>query len=56
MAGMLTLAALADDPERFHLIDVGDAEDYVATQVTGGIPRWPNSKTGRVKSLPARRP
>lgn len=36
MAQMLTLAALAADPDRFHLIDVRDAEDDAAAHVTGG--------------------
>ncbi|GGE24738.1 Rhodanese-like domain-containing protein [Gemmobacter megaterium] len=34
---MLTLAALAADPDRFHLIDVRDADDYAAAQVTGAV-------------------
>ena len=37
MAGMLTLAALAADPDRFHLIDVRDAKDYAAAQVAGTV-------------------
>ena len=37
MAGMLTLAALAADPDRFHLIDVRDAEDFAAAHVTGAV-------------------
>lgn len=37
MAGMLTLAALAADPDRFHLIDVRDAEDYAAAHVAGAV-------------------
>ncbi|HBZ43173.1 MAG TPA: hypothetical protein DEO85_03780 [Maritimibacter sp.] len=37
MAEMLTLAALAAHPERFHLIDVRDAEDYAAAHVTGAV-------------------
>ena len=37
MAQMLTLAALAADPARFHLIDVRDAEDYAAAHVTGAV-------------------
>lgn len=37
MAQMLTLAALAADPERFQLIDVRDAEDYAAAHVTGAV-------------------
>jgi rhodanese-related sulfurtransferase len=34
---MLTLAALATDPDRFHLIDVRDAEDYAAAHVMGAV-------------------
>ncbi len=37
MAQMLTLAALAADPARFHLIDVRDAEDYAAAHVAGAV-------------------
>jgi rhodanese-related sulfurtransferase len=37
MAQMLTLAALAADPDRFHLIDVRDAEDYAAAHVAGAV-------------------
>ena len=37
MAQMLTLAALAADPDHFHLIDVRDAEDFVAAHVTGAV-------------------
>jgi rhodanese-related sulfurtransferase len=37
MAQMLTLAALAGDPDRFHLIDVRDAEDFVAAHVRGAV-------------------
>lgn len=37
MAGMLTLAALAADPDQLHLIDVRDAEDFVAAHVTGAV-------------------
>jgi len=37
MAQMLTLAALAAVPDRFHLIDVRDAEDYAAADVTGAV-------------------
>jgi rhodanese-related sulfurtransferase len=37
MAQMLTLAALAADPDRYHLIDVRDAEDFVAAHVTGAV-------------------
>ncbi|MEI4263339.1 rhodanese-like domain-containing protein [Roseovarius sp. D0-M9] len=34
---MLTLAALAADPERFHLIDVRDAEAYAVAHATGAM-------------------
>lgn len=37
MAQMLTLAALAADPDRFHLIDVRDSEDYAAAHVAGAV-------------------
>ena len=37
MAEMLTLATLAADPDRFRLIDVRDAEDFVAAHVTGAV-------------------
>jgi len=37
MAEMLTLAVLATDPGRFHLIDVRDAEDYSAAHVAGAV-------------------
>jgi rhodanese-related sulfurtransferase len=37
MAEMLTLDALAADPDRFHLIDVRDAEDYAAAHVAGAV-------------------
>jgi rhodanese-related sulfurtransferase len=37
MADMLTLAALAADPDRFHLIDVRDAEDYASAHVSGAV-------------------
>lgn len=37
MAQMLTLAVLAADPDRFHLIDVRDAEDYAAAHVAGAV-------------------
>lgn len=37
MAQMLTLAVLAADPDRFHLIDVRDTEDFVAAHVTGAV-------------------
>lgn len=37
MQDMLSLAALAADPDRFHLIDVRDAEDYAAAHVPGAV-------------------
>lgn len=37
MAEMLTLTALAADPDRFHLVDVRDAEDYAAAHVAGAV-------------------
>jgi rhodanese-related sulfurtransferase len=35
MAGVLTLAELATDRERYHLIDVRDADDFAAAHVEG---------------------
>lgn len=37
MAEMLTLAALAADLDRFHLIDVRDADDYATAHVAGAV-------------------
>ncbi|WP_202530787.1 rhodanese-like domain-containing protein [Maritimibacter harenae] len=37
MAEMLALAALSANPDRFHLIDVRDAEDYAAAHVAGAV-------------------
>lgn len=37
MVQMLTLAAFAADLDRFHLIDVRDAEDHTAAHVTGAV-------------------
>ena len=37
MAEMLSLAALSADPDRFHLIDVRDADDYANAHVTGAV-------------------
>lgn len=53
MAQMLTLTALAADPERFHLIDVRDADDYAKAHVTGAmhIPLVDLGK--RARELPA---
>ncbi len=56
MVEMLTLAALAADPDRFHLIDVRDAEDYAAAHVTGAV-HFPLAELGkRVSELPTGRP
>jgi rhodanese-related sulfurtransferase len=53
MVEMLTLTALAADPDRFHLIDVRDAEDYAAAHVTGAV-HIPLAELGkRVSELPA---
>lgn len=53
MAEMLTLAALAADPDRFHLIDVRDAEDYSAAHVAGAV-HIPLAELGtRASELPA---
>ncbi len=53
MAQMLTLAALAADPDRFHLIDVRDAEDYAAAHVTGAVHIPLADLAGRAGELPA---
>lgn len=53
MAEMLTLAALAADPNRFHLIDVRDAEDYAASQVTGAVHIPLAELAKRASELPA---
>ena len=37
MQDMLSLSALAADPDRFHLIDVRDTEDYAAAHVAGAV-------------------
>jgi rhodanese-related sulfurtransferase len=55
MAEMLTLAALAADPDRFHLIDVRDAEDYAVAHVTGAVHIPLAELEGRVGELPAGR-
>jgi rhodanese-related sulfurtransferase len=55
MAEMLTLAALAADPDRFHLIDVRDAEDYIAAHVTGAVHIPLADLAGRVGEIPAGR-
>jgi rhodanese-related sulfurtransferase len=51
MAGMLTLAALAADPDRFHLIDVRDAAAHVA----GAVHILLVELEGRAGELPAGR-
>ncbi len=55
MAGMLTLAALAANPDRFHLIDVRDAEDYAAAHVAGAVHFLLVELEGRAGELPAGR-
>lgn len=55
MSQMLTLAALAADPDRFHLIDVRDAEDYAAAHVTGAVLIPLADLAGRAGELPAGR-
>jgi len=55
MAQMLTLAALAADPDRFHLIDVRDAEDYAAAHVTGAVHIPLVGLAGRAGEIPAGR-
>lgn len=53
MVEMLTLAALAADPDRFHLIDVRDATDYATAHVTGAV-HIPLAELGhRVNEIPA---
>ena len=37
MAQMLTLAALAANPDCLHMIDVRDAEDFSSAHVTGAV-------------------
>lgn len=37
MAGVLTLAGLAADRDRYHLIDVRDADDYATAHVEGAV-------------------
>jgi rhodanese-related sulfurtransferase len=55
MAQMLTLAALAADPARFHLIDVRDAEDYAAAHVAGAVNVPLAELADRVGEIPAAR-
>lgn len=53
MGDMLTLAALATDPGRFHLIDVRDAGDYNAAHVAGAV-HIPLAELGsRTTEIPA---
>ncbi len=53
MAEMLTLSALAADPDRFFLIDVRDADDYAAAHVTGAVHIPLADLAGRAGDLPA---
>lgn len=55
MAEMLTLAALAVDPNRFHLIDVRDADDYAAAHVAGAVNVPLAELAARVVELPTGR-
>jgi rhodanese-related sulfurtransferase len=53
MAEMLTLAAFASDPDRFHLIDVRDAEDYATAHVTGAVHIPLVELAARMSEIPA---
>ncbi len=53
MAQTLTLAALADDPHRFHLIDVRDEKDYAAGHVAGAVHIPLSELEGPAGELPA---
>jgi rhodanese-related sulfurtransferase len=53
MTEMLTLAALAADPTRFHLIDVRDAEDHAAAHVAGAVHIPLTELEARVGEIPA---
>lgn len=53
MAGMLTLTDLAAEPDRFHLIDVRDAEDYAAAHVADAVHIPLSELEGRAGELPA---
>ena len=55
MAEMLTLAALAADPDRFHLIDVRDAEDYAVAHVAGAVHIPLAELAKRTREIPAAR-
>jgi rhodanese-related sulfurtransferase len=53
MPEMLTLAALAADPERFHLIDVRDAGDHAIAHVAGAVHIPLAELAERVNDIPA---
>lgn len=53
MTEMLTLAALAADPTRFHLIDVRDAEDHAAAHVADAVHIPLTELEARVGEIPA---
>ena len=53
MAGMLTLDALAAAPDRFHLIDVRDAEDAAVAHVAGAVHIPLDELAKRASELPA---
>ncbi|MBC7284006.1 rhodanese-like domain-containing protein [Hoeflea sp.] len=53
MAEMLTLAALAADPDRFHLIDVRDAGDFTIAHVAGAVHIPLTELADRVNDIPA---
>lgn len=55
MTQMLTLAALAANPDRFHLIDVRDAKDYAAAHVTGAVHIPLADLAARASEIPAGR-
>ena len=52
---MLTLAALPADPNRFHLIDVRDAEDHAAAHLAGAVHIPLAALEARVGEIPAGR-
>lgn len=51
MDKMLSLANLAADPDRFHLIDVRDAEDYAKAHVPGAVRIPLDELEGRVDEI-----
>jgi rhodanese-related sulfurtransferase len=55
MTQMLTLAALAANPDHFHLIDVRDAKDYAAAHVTGAVHIPLADLAARASEIPAGR-